>query len=40
MDDLEKKISQTIKIIFMDYDIDSLSKYERREIIFDYLTSE
>ena len=40
MDDLEKKISQTIKIIFMDYDMDSLSKYERREIIFDYLTSE
>lgn len=40
MNDLDKKISQTIKIIFMDYDIDSLSKYEKREIIFDYLTSE
>ena len=40
MEDLNKKLSQTIKIIFMNYDIESLNKYEKREIIFDYLTSE
>lgn len=40
MDELEKRLSQTIRIIFMDYNLSTLSQYEKREHIFEYLTSE
>ncbi len=38
MSSLENKLSQDIEAIFEFYDISSLSSYEKREIIFNYLT--
>ena len=36
--DYEKELSQMIKIIFADCNIENLSSYEKRERIFSYLT--
>ena len=36
--DYEQELSQMIKIIFADCNIDNLSSYEKRERIFSYLT--
>ena len=38
MPSLENKLSQDIETIFEFYDMSSLSSYEKREIIFNYLT--
>ena len=35
--ELENKLHSKIKEIFKDYDLDELSNYQKREIIFDYL---
>lgn len=40
MHEVEKKLSQETKIIFMDYDMDSLTDHQKREIIFEYLTEQ
>lgn len=36
---LEKDLMNTIKVIFSGYNLDNLSFYERRKIIFEYLTN-
>ena len=38
MSSLENQLSQEIKTIFEFYDMDSLTSFEKREIIFNYLT--
>ncbi|MBQ7105111.1 MAG: hypothetical protein IJN90_04570 [Bacilli bacterium] len=40
MENLEKKLSQTINNIFIGHNLYLLSDYEKRSIIFDYLTNE
>ena len=36
---IENNLTRTINIIFKDYDINNLSPYEKRAIIFEYLTN-